>query len=82
MEQCWPVFVSERFGCPLPLTEVCALPVEWAAGLRDQFSSNFNCSKPDKLSRLVGYFKSVDILTHEKAKAVLSPVPPSSYFFI
>ena len=53
-------------------------PVEWAAVLRDQFSSNFNCSRHNKLSRLARYFKSVDILTHEKVKAVLSAVLPSS----
>jgi hypothetical protein len=49
-------------------------PVEWSAVLRDQFS----CSRHDKLSRLARHFKSVDILTHEKVKAVLSPVLPSS----
>ena len=78
MEQCWPVFVSEQFGCPLPnVVRPTSVPLEWAAVLRDQFSSNFNCSRYHKLSRLARYFKSVDISTHEKVKAVLFSVLPS-----
>jgi hypothetical protein len=52
--------------------------VEWAAVVRDQFSSTYNCSRYNKLSHLARYFKSVDISTHEKVKAVLFSVLPSS----